>query len=196
MSVGVKYDGNKPRWSLLPTGILWAAVAVMEHGAKKYSLNNWMHVPNGVERYTDAAARHLAALECGEDTDDDSGLSHVGHYLCSAIFAAWHMAHRAEALRAWRERGSVGVPVDPRQGPKADPELIAMCQRVAERVPETQLNHEHVFELCDQGTSTVRTWVCLCGDKITHELGTHVYKRHFKAGGVDCYNTYFSATRA
>lgn len=54
-------------------------------GAKKYERRNWRHVPNGVERYTDAAMRHLLAHGKGELNDPESGLPHLGHAVWSLL---------------------------------------------------------------------------------------------------------------
>lgn len=54
-------------------------------GAKKYQRGNWRHVENGVERYMDAAFRHLLAHGKGELTDPESGLPHLGHAVWSLL---------------------------------------------------------------------------------------------------------------
>lgn len=81
-----KKDGGKDRWSLLPwKGVRWI-VKVLGFGAKKYKPGGWRTVDNAVERYGDAAARHLAAYLDGEIIDPESGLPHLAHMSCCAIF--------------------------------------------------------------------------------------------------------------
>jgi len=65
-------------------------------GAKKYSRGGWQHVPNGIERYSDALWRHLLA-ERHELIDNDSGILHAAHL-------AWNSLARLELLLR-EERG-------------------------------------------------------------------------------------------
>ena len=86
---GLKFDDGKPRWSLLMQGLataLGGVVAVLTFGAKKYAAHSWRGVPNGQERYLDALYRHLDALQRGEKTDPESGLSHWSHVATNALF--------------------------------------------------------------------------------------------------------------
>jgi hypothetical protein len=53
-------------------------------GAKKYSPGGWRTVPDGRQRYMDAAMRHLLALGRGEETDVDTGCLHLAQ-------AAWNL---------------------------------------------------------------------------------------------------------
>lgn len=88
-SKDLKFDAGKPRWSLLMRGLaaaLGGVVAVLTFGAKKYAAHSWRNVPNGEERYLDALYRHLDALQRGEKTDPESGLSHWSHVATNALF--------------------------------------------------------------------------------------------------------------
>lgn len=91
MSVpGVKADEGKPRWSLLPQGVMGDVVAVLEHGAKKYGVDNWQRVEGADHRYYSAAMRHLDAWwSQGEYRDKESGLPHLSHAICCLLFLAW-----------------------------------------------------------------------------------------------------------
>lgn len=60
-------------------------------GATKYAWNGWRHVDNGIDRYTDAMVRHLAAEAQGEVLDPESGLPHAWH-------VAWNALARAELM--------------------------------------------------------------------------------------------------
>lgn len=86
MNEGVKYDLKKRRFSLLPTSALLAIVDVLEHGAQKYAPDNWKRVEGGSQRYGDALLRHFYAWRQGETLDQDSGLHHLAHVACNAIF--------------------------------------------------------------------------------------------------------------
>lgn len=83
---GVKYDGGKLRYSLIPPRALASIVAVLTFGALKYAPNNWMHVPNAYERYLDALMRHIEAYRSGEQLDPESGIHHLAHAGCCLLF--------------------------------------------------------------------------------------------------------------
>lgn len=86
---GLKFDGDKPRWTLMMQGLAFAlsqVVAVLTFGAAKYQAHSWRKVENGQERYRDALYRHLAAYETGELVDPESGLPHMAHVATNAMF--------------------------------------------------------------------------------------------------------------
>ncbi len=85
---GVKDDGGKLMYNLLPWKAIKGLVTVLTFGAKKYSPNGWRTVPEARERYTAALLRHIAARESGEVIDPESGLPHSWHILCNATFLA------------------------------------------------------------------------------------------------------------
>lgn len=86
MSQGLKYDQGKPRWSLMPFNALREVLGVLEYGARKYKPNNWLLVENPTGRYSDALMRHVCAYMGGEDVDPESGLHHLAHAVCNALF--------------------------------------------------------------------------------------------------------------
>lgn len=51
MSDGIKYDGEKLRYDLLPVEALEQITKVLTYGAKKYSDNNWRKVEPLNDRY-------------------------------------------------------------------------------------------------------------------------------------------------
>jgi len=77
---GAKLDLGKNRVSLLfmqyfPNAVD-AVTSVSEFGAKKYSPGGWKEVPEGMQRYTDALARHYLADCKGEIFDPETKLPH------------------------------------------------------------------------------------------------------------------------
>lgn len=91
MAGGLKFDGDKPRPTLLMQGCpnaLAGVIGVLGFGAKKYAADSWKQVENGKTRYRDALYRHLAAVEAGEVNDPESGLPHWHHICCNALFLA------------------------------------------------------------------------------------------------------------
>jgi len=91
----LKFDDNKPRWSLLPFREVEEVVKVLTHGAKKYThdgisgADNWKTVPDRQNRYFSACLRHLTAWKNGERLDQETGLSHLSHAICCLLFMMW-----------------------------------------------------------------------------------------------------------
>ena len=87
---GRKFDGGKIRYGLLPPLALKATADVLTFGAEKYEPNNWKHVPDSLNRYFDAAQRHMWAFKEGETIDPESGKHHLAHALCCLMFLYEH----------------------------------------------------------------------------------------------------------
>lgn len=81
----LKFDADKLPLDLLPFEALEEIALVLQHGAAKYSRNNWrkgfIH-----SRPFSAILRHLFAYWKGEDLDKDSGLHHLAHAGCELLF--------------------------------------------------------------------------------------------------------------
>ena len=90
-----KDDAGKLRWSLLPWDAVAEVVRVLEFGAAKYSIDGWRTVPDAERRYYDAMIRHVVASQ-REARDPESGLLHMSHAACNAIFLVWFALQRAE----------------------------------------------------------------------------------------------------
>lgn len=85
----LRYNKNKPCWSLVHFGSLLPMIKVLEFGASKYSPDNWKK-PMDKKRLLESAQRHLAALMDGEELDSETGESHMGHLMCNAMFYNYH----------------------------------------------------------------------------------------------------------
>lgn len=91
----IKYDQNKHKLSQFPREAMEAVCEVMEYGARKYEKGSWNRVD--VQRYIDAAARHLYAMqdinENGKECinlakkDEESGIEHLYHLACNVVYA-------------------------------------------------------------------------------------------------------------
>lgn len=74
-----------------------ATCGVSEFGARKYTRMGWATVSDGVERYTNALARHLRDEAKGEVIDKDSGLMHASQ-------VAWNALARLEMMLIEEEK--------------------------------------------------------------------------------------------
>lgn len=86
---GIKYDQDKPRYSLLDPEFTEGIVKVLTEGAKTYGDYNWQKVEPFTDRYVSALERHIAAWRKGERLDKDTGLSHLYHAACNLYFLDW-----------------------------------------------------------------------------------------------------------
>jgi hypothetical protein len=77
-------------------------VEVLEFGAQKYAAWNWTKGLS-ITEICESMKRHLDAFMEGEDNDKESGISHVGHIQCNALFLAWMLQHRPDMDDRWRE---------------------------------------------------------------------------------------------
>jgi len=95
MSEGFKETKGKTRWTLLPMDALEEVVKVLEYGAKtKYAMDNWKKVQH-FGAYADAIMRHWVKYFVEEEElDPESGLSHLAHLMCDALFVEWHRKKR------------------------------------------------------------------------------------------------------
>ena len=73
---GVKWDGDKRRYDLLPVEALDAIVDVYTYGARKYGDRNWEKGMSWSRVYA-AVLRHLTAFWGKEDIDEDSQMLHL-----------------------------------------------------------------------------------------------------------------------
>jgi hypothetical protein len=92
---GLKYDGGKPKISLIPIEAINEMATSFTYGANKYSADNYK---NGLafRRLLDASLRHILAIANGEDKDEESGLSHLGNALASLAMLAYMMKNKPE----------------------------------------------------------------------------------------------------
>ena len=82
-----KYDSDKPRWDLAPMKEFEQVVEILTFGAKKYADNGWKGVDK--ERYIAALLRHMTAYMSSGKDDPESGMSHMAHVACNALFIMW-----------------------------------------------------------------------------------------------------------
>lgn len=85
---GLRYNKGKRKWSLVNYASLEPMIEVLEFGANKYGAFNWQ---KGLDKkeILESMQRHLASLMDGEDNDKESGIHHIGHILCNAMFYSY-----------------------------------------------------------------------------------------------------------
>lgn len=86
----MRFNEGKLEWSLVDFDSLEDMVKVLEFGAKKYKPDNWKK-PMKVYKIIESMLRHTFALLRGELNDKESGLPHIGHIQCNAMFIAYHL---------------------------------------------------------------------------------------------------------
>jgi hypothetical protein len=86
MNDGIKHDGSKPEYGLLPPFALDEVSKVLTFGAHKYDRGNWKNLKDLERRYFDAAQRHMWAIKRGETLDPESNLHHLAHATCCLLF--------------------------------------------------------------------------------------------------------------
>lgn len=82
---GVNHDAGKLRMDLLPPDALEALARILTDGAVKYGNRNWEKGMAWSRPYA-ALLRHLLAWWGGQDTDPESGHTHLWHVLTNAVF--------------------------------------------------------------------------------------------------------------
>lgn len=94
-----KFDTDKPNMALIPSEVLFDIATVFGFGAKKYGINNWRkdgHCTDFSRTYS-SIQRHLAAWNMGEDTDPESGMSHLAHATTQLMILMVHQMEHPES---------------------------------------------------------------------------------------------------
>lgn len=75
---GLRHDAGKPEIHQVPTSLIIAVAEVLKYGESKYAKGNWKKGMDWVKPY-DCLMRHMFKWLQGEETDEESGLSHLYH---------------------------------------------------------------------------------------------------------------------
>jgi len=94
--VSMKKDDNKYDPTMLTLEMIELVSRVRMFGAKKYARNNFKITGFKYTRSLAAALRHIHAFLNGEDNDPESGLSHLGHAICSLEHCIYDSKHHPE----------------------------------------------------------------------------------------------------
>lgn len=95
MEKAKRYNDNKLKWSLVDFKSLEDMVRVLEFGCKKYDEFNWQKGLT-TKSICESMLRHLFSYLNGEDKDEESGISHIGHIQCNTMFLSYMMNNKPE----------------------------------------------------------------------------------------------------
>jgi|SRR5579863_1275294 len=89
---GAKFDNGKLEHHLLSKDAIDGLIKILMFGKQKYDAWNWS---KGIKysRVYDALNRHMTAWFAGEEVDPETGLSHVYHAMCNAMFLAHYISN-------------------------------------------------------------------------------------------------------
>jgi hypothetical protein len=91
----LRYNQGKVQWSLVDYKSIEPMVRVLEYGCFKYSKDNWKKgMP--ASQIIESMLRHTFKLLEGELVDPESGIEHVGHIQCNAMFLAYVLREKPE----------------------------------------------------------------------------------------------------
>lgn len=91
----LRYNQGKVQWALVDYKSIEPMVRVLEYGCQKYSKNNWKKgMP--ASQIIESMLRHTYKLLEGELVDPESGIEHVGHIQCNAMFLAYVLREKAD----------------------------------------------------------------------------------------------------
>lgn len=102
---GLRFDTGKNRVDLLSPQALEGAAEVLTYGANKYAERNWER-GMAYSKVYGPLLRHLLKWWRGEEVDEESGLHHLKHVLCNALF----LVHYLETGVGTDDRPKVGSP--------------------------------------------------------------------------------------
>lgn len=98
---GRKLDAGKAPIGLIAGKWIKGVADILEFGRTKYAAHNWRQ---GItySRLFDAMQRHAWAWNEGEDTDPETGQSHLLHLSCCAMFLYIMTIERSELDDRWK----------------------------------------------------------------------------------------------
>ncbi len=93
----LRHNSGKPDYSLIPMAAMKEAAHVLEYGATKYAIDNWMKPTDWRVSYA-CLMRHMSAWQSGEDLDPESGRNHLGHAMCNILQMLYMLENHPEEL--------------------------------------------------------------------------------------------------
>jgi hypothetical protein len=119
---GKKNDQGKIRMELIPPELMIAVGDILTSGAIKYDDRNWEHGMDWSRVYG-AMLRHQNAWWGGEDTDPETGRSHLWHVACCVTFLLTYEMRGVGRDDRWKgptaDDSSVGATASSQSEPSA-----------------------------------------------------------------------------
>ncbi len=95
----LRYNAEKPKYSLLDLRTLIPAIKAFAYGATKYARDNWKLPPKEPTEHLDSAMRHIVALLSGKQRDDESNVEHIGHAIANLLMYSYHFSDDLKEAR-------------------------------------------------------------------------------------------------
>lgn len=84
-----RFNQDKLQWTLMDSQAMTPMIQVLQYGCKKYDRDNWKKACPKRLDLMDSLQRHALAMIAGEAIDKESGLPHIGHLMCNAMFYSY-----------------------------------------------------------------------------------------------------------
>lgn len=84
-----RFNQGKIQWSQMDSVAMEPMIKVLMYGAQKYDRGNWTKACPKRLDLMDSLMRHSMKIIAGESTDPESGLPHIGHLMCNAMFYSY-----------------------------------------------------------------------------------------------------------
>jgi hypothetical protein len=84
-----RFNQGKMQWTMMDFKSMEPMIQVLMYGAKKYDRDNWKKACPKKLDLLDSLERHFIGLVAGESVDQESGLPHIGHLMCNAMFYSY-----------------------------------------------------------------------------------------------------------
>ncbi len=157
MEGGMRFNEGKARWGLVPQSALLPMVQVLEFGAKKYAAHNWMKGLS-ITQICESMKRHLDSFMEHENNDPESGISHIGHIQCNAMFLSWMMENRPDLDDRFNPATTI---------PTNNPEGVLVCEecgcKKVQSVTWVEVNTGEVFgQANSEGADEQDNWCPDC----------------------------------
>lgn len=92
-----RFNGGKPKVSLIPPEMIFGLTSAFDEGVVKYGRENWRSGQGLVwSEVYDSAQRHMLAWLSGEDIDPTSGTSHLAKAAWNMLVLDFYRQHKDE----------------------------------------------------------------------------------------------------
>lgn len=147
-----KFDTEKEMVELVEPEFILGIAKILTLGAHKYSIDNWKQATDTDRmRIKGALLRHQLAYNMGELIDSESGLSHLYHVACNAMFLDYFDRQDRKVQTEMKLKTLVKS--------FSFTELLQLCTKKGWKIPSST-------ELLERGTD-ITNQVCWVRDPLT-----------------------------